>query len=483
MNAKTHVCLCLAAGWLVALAGCTANKPYRTTLPIPPDHPVTICDCRTNDGATTVALETPANGNYRLGVVELDDQGWFWSHNQWKAVKDAIATEASSNANGLVIVVFVHGWKNNAAWSNSNVETFRGMLSNMSEAVTERDNYFGFNPPRKVFGVFVGWRGLSAASDYFPPLAKEFSFYNRKDAAERIGHAGAATQVFTELEIMRDEFNAKRAANLAPTKLVIIGHSFGAALVYSAISDVLTERLVMTTRKKGEIPLRSLGDLVVLLSPAFEASLYNNLIALAASPDIVYPANQRPVLAIFTSRGDWPNKVAFPFGRFFSTLFEKSRDPNDRCLFNIAKAPAPDQKNAIRHTVGFDQEYVTYDLDYTNYSSAGQPAGMHATKPADYVSRISKLQNQWTTNSERLHPTNMAPLVFTNSNGTNLYACILKPRKDSRYADKPGNPILNVSVDTTIMAGHDDFANSNLLRFLQDFILFTGTNYPAGAAR
>jgi hypothetical protein len=47
-----------------------------------------------------------------------------------------------------------------------------------------------------------------------------------------------------------------------------------------------------------------------------------------------YPTNQRPVLSIFTSKGDWATHYAFPIGRFFSTMFEKERDeqqekPND----------------------------------------------------------------------------------------------------------------------------------------------------------
>ena len=482
MNARTCGYLCVLTGLFAGFAGCTANKPYRTTLPIPPNLSSNqICPSRTNDGARTYAIED--HGSYKLGLVELDDQGWFWSHRQWDAVKDAIKTEASNNDDGLEIIVFVHGWKNNAAYSDTNVETFRGMLANLNQAIAERDTKFGFNPPRRVFGVYVGWRGLSAASDWFPPLAKELSFYNRKNAAERIGHAGAATQIFTELEVMRDEFNATRTNKFPafpPTKLVIIGHSFGAALVYSAISDVLTERLVLTTSQKGKIPLRSLGDLVILLSPAFEASLYNNLIALATSYDIQYPTNQRPVLGIFTSRGDWPNKVAFPFGRFFSTLFEKTRRTNDSCLFNIKKESPPDQGSAIRHTVGFDEDYVTYDLDYTNYPKASRAHALDTNPAFSYFTNINHLQDQWTTNKA-------APFVFqrsgANAASTNHYACVLAPRQGSKYQDKPENPILNVSVDTRIMAGHDDFANSNLVHFLQDFILFTGTNHLNKAAR
>jgi hypothetical protein len=449
---------------LTTLVGCSANKPFRKSLP-DPRGVGSILDC-----TNCYTIET--NADYKLGVVEFDDQGWFWAHKQWRAVKEAIETEATNSPGGLTLVVFVHGWKNNADSDNGNVKMFRSVLASLSQTTA----------PRKLFGVYVGWRGLSATSDYLPPLAKELSFFNRKAVAERIGHQGAATQVFTELQVMQEEFNHQWPERPA-TELILIGHSFGGQLLYSSVCQVLTERLVIASRHKGKAPVKSFGNLVILLNPAFEASLYNNLIALATSSDIAYPTNsQRPVLAIFTSKTDWATKRIFPAGRFFSTWFENTRRPDDTNLFNITKQPTADQRQAILQTIGHDQEFLTYDLNYTNYGTtlpvAEKTFATETAQRETFIQNIESLRSQWMTDSFVTNTGYARPIsyVFSNSIGDTRYACILEPRTNGRFAHKPGNPFLNVAVDKQIMDGHNDITNPVMVKFLRDFILFTQTN-------
>jgi len=347
------------------------------------------------------------------------------------------------------------------------VKMFRGVLSNLSQTIS----------PRKVFGVYVGWRGLSIKSDYFPiPGGEELSFYHRKDVAERIGHQGAATQVFTELDAMQEDLNIVNKSNGIPrTELVIIGHSFGGQLVYSAISQVLTERLVTATRRKE--PLKSFGDLVVLVNPAFEASLYNNLISLATSPDITYPTNQRPVLAIFTSKSDTATGFWFPLGRHFSTWYEETRPskgPDEEWLFNVHKWPTADEEKSILESVGHDHDFITYDLDYSNYdTNISKSENMSGREKL--ARTIQSQQKVLDVNNTVNDPKVLNPYVFTYTN----YACILRPRTNG-YAYKRGNPFLNVAVDKRIIRDHDDINNPVFLSFLRDFILFTRTNSVDG---
>ena len=100
----------------------------------------------------------------------------------------------SNNAEGIVIVLFAHGWKNNAAYDNENVQMFRAVLSELRKA---EQNQSGPNPhsPRKIVGVYAGWRGLSAKWEPF----KELSFWERKNTAHQVGH-GALTELLAELE-------------------------------------------------------------------------------------------------------------------------------------------------------------------------------------------------------------------------------------------------------------------------------------------
>ena len=135
-----------------------------------------------------------------------------------------------------------------------------------------------------------------------------------------------------------------------------MGHSFGGAAVYSALSQIVTERFVDTI-PHGE-PLKPLGDQVILLNPAFEASRHYDLNQMAVSIG-QYPTNQRPVLSIFTSKGDWATHYAFPIGRFISTMFEKNRDEQ--------------QKTANRDAVGWFTPFITHDLIFnTNADGPGR---------------------------------------------------------------------------------------------------------------
>jgi hypothetical protein len=463
---------CLAILFLLA-AGCVANRPHRTYLPVPSKNIAT--NGPPCNPATDSVIET--NADFKIGFVELDDQGWFWGHRQWKAVKDQINSEEQSATNGLSIVVFVHGWENNADYNCGNVKTFREVLTNLSTEFSEE------SPPRKVIGVYVGWRGLTVST----PVIQYLTFYNRKNTATRIGHQGSATQVFTELETMQDTFNEPKAPN-SPTRteLIIIGHSFGGQLVYSAISQILIERLVHATHKNNEpgLPLadfervRSLGDLVVLLNPAFEASQYNNLISLATSPDLKYRADQMPVLAILTSKTDEDTGFWFHLGMTLGTADEATRPSKgsqETNLFNIPKDQTCDEKKAIVESVGHDEDYINYDLIYTNYGLnmpkfySNSPTAMVETK--NYSTRNALL-----INNNAANPTNFLPLVFRHSTGSTNYAYILQPLTNNPYSFNPRNPVLNVAVDSKIMKDHVDIANTNLIAFLKDFIIFSHSN-------
>ena len=294
--------LVIAIGALALFAlGCTANRPFRTDF-TPCNSAQAGADC------TKAVIESTAN--YKLGFVEFDDQGWFWDTNQVKAVEKMIRTKAgigqSNNAAGIVIMVFVHGWKNNAAYDNTNVAMFRQTLAQLGAAEQVQTNH----PARKVVGVYAGWRGLSAKLEPF----QELSFWDRKNTAQKVGGYGAMTVLLVDLESLQQTSNDSLATNAPRTELIIVGHSFGGAAVYSAISDIVTERFVDTV-KHGE-PLKPLGNQVILLNPAFEASRHYDLNQLAVSIS-QYPANQRPVLSIFTSEGDWATHYAFPLRTFF----------------------------------------------------------------------------------------------------------------------------------------------------------------------
>jgi hypothetical protein len=108
---------------LAFVAGCTLNRPYR--LGFNPTDP-------TLPGPNPTNSPIEVAPGYSLGFVEFDDQGWFWDVTQKTNVEKLIRKECglgTSNESAVIMVLFVHGWKNNAAFSNSNVGTFRTVLT------------------------------------------------------------------------------------------------------------------------------------------------------------------------------------------------------------------------------------------------------------------------------------------------------------------------------------------------------------------
>jgi len=344
-------------------------------------------------------------------------------------------------------LVFVHGWKNNAAFGNSNIATFQAALQKLSEvelALCQKEN----RQPRKVVGIYAGWRGLSESIEPF----KELSFWGRKAAAQRVGGYGAMTELLMDLESLQKASNDSRPTNLPPSKLVIVGHSFGADAVYNAISQIVTERFVDTIKQeKGQL-LKPLGDQVILLNPAFEAARLYDLKQLARSVE-TYSPEQRPVVSILTSDGDWATHYVFPVGQTIGTVFQSHRSGL--------------QKSANHEAVGWFEPFVTHELHYAP-RAAHAPSSGH---PPDAM--VGKLMlrspDKLPGAAENILAQRQKWRAESAPEEINYFGdCVLISNGNYR----PHDPILVISVDKQIMKDHNDIGNTVLLNFLQEYIPF-----------
>ena len=387
--------------------------------------------------------------NYTMGFVEFDDQGWLYGkketagRSQIQIVTQRAAEELQTN--GLLFVVFVHGWKHNARWDDGNVAMFHKVLQKLGDIELEKQKS---GPARRVFGVYVGWRGLSMTT----PGIYDLSFWARKSAAERVGH-GAVIQLLSELEALRDKSNVTNSAAIAgdkraSTKLITAGHSFGGDVLFCASSPVLTERLVEDYDDEGnQQSPKSLGDLVVLINPAFEAARFETLQRLGATTNR-FPVGTNSTLAIFTSTGDSATGFWFPLGREISTVFERYRNRREQRAANIT-------------AVGHYTPFINYDLVPIRKEPNEKIAQSHVqTKPQDYLNTINAVKEKKKANRSKTAPDiNDLTYDFSNSN------CRLIPTKS--YV--PGDPIFNVRVSPAIIPDHDTIDTTNFQAFLVDF--------------
>lgn len=439
---RTSLLLLLA----FTLSACISHQQYRTQYdPCISAKPDT--DCITSAVQEFQNQATPEE-NYSLGFIEFDDQGQLWDRQQMQKVTGQLWADSANQE--LLMVVFVHGWKHNAKVGDDNIDSFRQTLRRLSVMESRISEMTG-NKPRKVAGVYLGWRGGSVSLWG----AKELTFWDRKSTAHTVGYGGV-TEVLSQLEQLQKTKReiARRDNQESSTRLVIVGHSFGGAVVYSALSELLENRFVQTLGPNSVVsnPV-GVADLVVLINPAFEAMRYAPLWSMATERRSYFD-NQLPVLAILTSEADWATKYAFPAGRLFSTLFETERkEPFTNPVTKAVEEYGQGKANVT--TVGHFDDFKTH---YLKASAELKDDEEMKFNLAGEMSLFKRASLGW----EGDHPG--SKIVF---DGSTL----------ERTANSVGrNPYLNIYVDKELIHDHNDINDPRIETFVRQLILIATQN-------
>jgi pimeloyl-ACP methyl ester carboxylesterase len=420
-------------------SGCIAHQQYRTEY-----SRCTVTSASGSAQCEKNALQDHSNGDgssYLLSFVEFDDQGQLWDRRQADAVLDAVAAE--SGGRDLLIVVFAHGWKHSAAPGDRNIETFRRALANLSAADARAQRAIA-EQPRQVVGVYLGWRGGSVRV----PLIKELTFWERKNTAQKVGH-GSVTEVLSRLEVIKRTKNALEGNR--DTRLVVVGHSFGGAAVYAAVGQLLANRFVLTEGPVlQQTTVAGYGDLVVLINPAFEATLFASLSDMSTERGNYFDT-QLPVLAVLTSEADNATKVAFPIGRRLSTLFEKTH-PTQR-------------RNAATEGV------ETIDGDDANVTAVGhfKPYRTHTLTPSDDRKRAEVIyaDAEQVAQSSAQASTRWAD----DEPGSTISFGAVTLKRTATSAGR--NPYILTSVDKELIQNHNDIDDPRVIQFVEQLILIS----------
>jgi hypothetical protein len=425
---------------LAALCACASNQAYRHDL-----SASCIANQATDCPAAAVQRHAPQQADeYYLGFVEFDDQGQLRDRKQLQAVLDTFYPIAGRE--DVLIVAFAHGWHHSARPGDNNIDAFRQLLSKLARMESQGNR-------RKVLGVYLGWRGDSLTV----PVVKDVTFWERKNTAHKVGQNGVTEVLLRLEEIVNVKAGTEAGKEPKPlnSRLAVIGHSFGGAVVFTALQQILADRFVDSRRGQTVVgDANGFGDLVVLVNPAFEALRYATLYDMSQDLCRRYWDSQTPKLAILTSEADQATGMAFPAGRFFSTLFETHGTlARTACTANGPQPLAIKEGEADRSAVGHFQPYATHKLR----PIAGQPAML--TAMADF----ERLREQW------MRQTPGAKLEF---DGLQL-AHLDKTR--------PLNPYLNIRVDPALIPNHNDIWGDGVLNFLRDLIAIS--TMPVGAAK
>lgn len=229
------------------------------------------------------------------------------------------------------VIAFVHGWRHDARIGDANVADLRYYAAHAARFLRQRCPADPYACDADVTAIYVGWRGarvdehgLRAAlgdtiGGFFGTLSAAATLFDRKPVSEAIAPAAISALRTLEAVLARPAPDGTDRHN----KLVVAGHSLGGNMLATGLRDDLLK--AVRRHRPGEILPPVLGNLVILINPASEASkwtavqraVWERLPArpgAAVAPDEetrgddLFPVAQRPVVMAVTAA------LAFPAG-------------------------------------------------------------------------------------------------------------------------------------------------------------------------
>ena len=389
-------------------------------------------DAAAANQADKVQVEKYTQSNFWIAHVEFDDFGTLAQPWQLDEIEKEVQSEGARSIfrNGITTVAFVHGWHNNAERDNGNLANFRKMIAKLATDPK--------NSGRGVLGVFLSWRGETTKV----PILRHLSYWSRKATAHSIGH-GNLSEVLVRLKnlnlVLADRKGSGFATYYANSRLVLVGHSFGAAALYSAVADPLkTDFLQAYYRGKSSAShtrrmelVTGFGDLVLLINPAFEALQYRIIdYHIRYNDSVDYAATQPVLMMIAGSKGDSANKNLFRIGQ---TLGNAWRLLSRRRTETPAVPSNKTQGEQLTTSVGSWDAFATHTLAH---GSDGRGTLLH-----------------------------FAPLKADHRNVTK-YLTAPNPTPSGQ----PLTPFMVVSVDANLIQNHSDIWRQDFGKFLVDFV-------------
>lgn len=354
-------------------------------------------------------------GNITLAYIEFDDNGEIFSRNELDLAIRRIEELESSTPNGINVIVFIHGWKNNAD-NTSNVAGFQYVL-------TEINNFYHLDPTPLV-GVYIGWRGASLR------IAKDLTYWNRSAATLRVAGAHLEEALYRIMVAVKSPPPTHNASSDTPagttgrprpsSNLIFIGHSFGGRVLERAMTPYLEGMMLAADEghlqgcqpalAKPETATGPLPDLTVLLNEAAPATDAKQFLEFLKCHQIPYqrddpgyqmrPVNY-PLFLSITSDGDAATSIALPIGQTAARRQLKTRPydapdppeiPNQSTYFthSAANIPALHSHELRRQACGPGELEVHLAYDHpVVHLGPGNPVSYHLCEVPDPAHRVA----------------------------------------------------------------------------------------------
>lgn len=388
--------------WVLSLVSCVSFRQFRDNKPGDPRRQDTFVP---QSSSCLDREHRPAGHDYYLGFIEFDDMGELWDQkkdNQLEHVKQLIdkAKQKSLDCGQdgrIQTVTFIHGWKNNASDDTGNVWGFRkaleagicdryyraygvsGSLSKQEqEACSSAEEEFGKQneerrersareAPVPLVGIFIGWRGNVTNI----PVVKEFTFWDRRDAAIRIPGPTLTAVLHDIMDRTKACLNPNdtnyETCPGSNSSALLVGHSFGGMVMERSLAQAMVQRILDaeqsmpkqvaeatsstpqhvhvdpcengSAQSSSDHQLRPPADLIVFVNSAAPATESRQTLTflkdrqihfcgvnpLALESDPKHRYREQPLFLAITSKGDTATNFAMPIGQYPSYITKSFR--------------------------------------------------------------------------------------------------------------------------------------------------------------
>jgi hypothetical protein len=276
------------------------------------------------------------------------------------------------------VIVFIHGWRNDAHIGNQNVADLRLYAAHAARFLAERCPIQPTYCDMNVTAIYIGWRGArvdekglknlfgTAIGGFAGNLSAGATLFDRKPVSEQVAPA-AISALRTLEDVLTSNDNPPRH-----NKMIVFGHSLGGNLLATGLKDDLVK--AVRRHQFGATLPPVLGDLVVLINPASEAAKWTavqrevwnrtafNVDANTSAAEVArehgfFPATQKPVVVSVTAA------LAFPVGGLREGDCEWiGLEIDDKYKAAREKIRARLEKSDAMFDDGVDYDWATHDL-------------------------------------------------------------------------------------------------------------------------
>jgi hypothetical protein len=353
-------------------------------------------------GESWFIQSSPVDGvlPHSCSFVEFDGHGDYIEFEQhqdaWRKVREL------AEANPLLLVTYCHGWKNNS--QSSDVVRFVDFLGRLAASPAVTQHHY------RVHGIYLGWRGnlywphleKDGENDAYVRTAERFggpvvsdrwsrrftwtawlqenlSYWSRRSAAEhKVSSVAMARTVYTCASLVRaiDKDNRDKFGDLAASRVMVMGHSFGALMLERALNATCLDPLMnqwswfVRSQNQPAQPVASANplplDFVFFVNSA-APSIYAKVMRdfLTAHQSALLKGESAgayaPIFVSLTSSADWATRYAHPAANLLCRFYPSLRHKYTQ-LIKIEGKCAVNQSWFFRRTPGHQPLLVDHWL-------------------------------------------------------------------------------------------------------------------------